>query len=743
MLEFADQEKYMTARQSKGRADRNHCETEDSASSRKSMFIHYSRPAQDVIQRKQTTPLADRLREQGIDPGAFGPDFARLTQEYDELPNTAPQRAAQQRYLHVLLNLLTERMNAGEKNPWLQTALNILQDELSFVGIQNLDASPVPPAPPWEHMSGSPYLRMIAELARLDAQTPLNALSGNKETAKPAAAGPVRNIPSQQNFSAFDMVQALTQHHLMQLRLAKSAHSKRSHNVFDTVLKLIRHTLSQEACLSHYTHNPSLTVLHSTDYLKANQILEEKAPTDLRTVSEKASISKSQDVDTAMFRNTGFVFFFLERAGAPSRSATRFGRYRYTVPLNQGLDILKDAWAILHDMANQSESDRDIIHPALAKQTESAVQGQSKSFLKLLASIFLKTEATPKSITKRKFYRPAKMENIPKLPEKFPPDFEKQLDPATPLISMLSLFLPTAKQGIFLETPDGREHDTHIHDYLSGNFLQGLNIIEGIALRAAHELTTLQECGAAEYSTIMGNKDALWDYISGMVHDVQIMVPHDVLPMQYDFIDRPRPAAGAGAAAGSAVNSEIAETGTSSAAGTIAGAPETESASTARMITRPVGARASGIRRVEGLSSNASRILSFQSKSANNCFFEAMFPLMNISGIENASALRDRFVELQNDQGLPPLPSGAPVEYQHIQQFADLFHVTVTVMAEIHDPAAPATGGRGTDATGTDAVSVETVLIDFVPSGGSQNHYYIRFLPPADPQGIGHFTGLG
>ncbi len=496
------------------------------------------------------------------------------------------------------------------------------------------------------------------------------------------------------------MVQALSQHHLMQLHLAKSAHSKRSHNVFDTVLKLVRHTLSQEACLSHYTHNPSLTVLHSTDYLKANQILEEKAPTDLRTVSEKASISKSQDVDTAMFRNTGFVFFFLERAGAPPRSATRFGRYRYTVPLNQRLNILKDAWAILHDMANQSESGRDIIHPALAKQTESAVQGQSKSFLKLMASIFLKTEATPKSITKRNFYRPAKMENIPKLPEKFPPDFKRQLDPATPLISMLSLFLPTAKQDIFLETPDGREHDTHIHDYLSGNFLQGLNIIEGIALRAAHELTTLQECGAAEYNTIIGNKDALWDYISGMVHDVQIMVPHDVLPMQYDFIDRPKPAAGSG------------------------------EESAARLITRPVGARTSGMQRVEGLSANAVRILSFQSKSANNCFFEAMFPLMNISEIENASALRDRFVDLQN--GTAPLPAGAPVEYQHIQQFANLFHVTITVMAEVHNQAAPATGG-----------SVETVLIDFVPQGvGSQNHYYIRFLPPADPQGIGHFTGL-
>ncbi len=722
MLEFADQEKYLTARQSKGRADRRHCETEDSVSSRKSMFIRYSRPAQDVIQRKQTTPLADRLWEQGIAPRAFGSDFERLTREYDELPNTAQQRAAQQRHLHALLDLLTERMNAGEKDPQLQTALNILQDELSFVGIQNLDASPVPPAPPWEHMNGSPYLRMIAELARLDAQKHQTARSDNLKTAAPASAEPVRNIPSQQDFSALGMIRALSQHHMYQLSpMPESQHLSLD---FFTLFNNIRTSLLQEACLSHYTHNPGLTVLHSTDYLRANQVLERERLAKSEKLTEGETVSKSQDVDTAVFRNTGFVFFFLERTGSSHRN-TDFGDYRFTVPLKKQSAILNDAWAILHDMAGQSQSGRAIRHAAPAEQTKSAGQGQRES------------------ITRRIFDRPDNMTAVPDLSEELQPALAPYLDPAASLINMLSMFLPTAEQSILLQTPDGNQHDTQIRDHLSGNFLQGADIIDGIALRIAHELITLREYSVEEYNAVTGSSNALWDYISGMVHDVQIMVPHDVLPTQYDFIERPKPAAGAGAAAGSAVSPEIAETGTSSATGTIADAPETEGASAARMITRPVGARASGMRRVEGLSSNAARILSFQSKSANNCFFEAMFPLMNISGIENANALRDRFVELQNDQGLTPLPSGAPVEYQHIQQFANLFHVTVTVMAEIHDPAAPATGGRGTDATGTDAVSAETVLIDFVPSGGSNSQYYIRFLPPADPQGIGHFTGLG
>ena len=114
---------------------------------------------------------------------------------------------------------------------------------------------------------------------------------------------------------------------------------------------------------------------------------------------------------------------------------------------------------------------------------------------------------------------------------------------------------------------------------------------------------------------------------------------------------------------------------------------------------------------------------------------------MNLPGLGNANALRSSFVEQQRAQGITPLPTGAPVEYHHIQQFTELFHVTITVMAQIPDR-----DGRGTDATGMGrgAHGAETALIDFVPqNGGSQSHYYIRFLPPTDPNGIGHFTGLG
>lgn len=94
---------------------------------------------------------------------------------------------------------------------------------------------------------------------------------------------------------------------------------------------------------------------------------------------------------------------------------------------------------------------------------------------------------------------------------------------------MLALFLPTSEQRILLQTPDGRKHDTGIRDHLSGNFLQGSDIIEGIALRIVHDLMTLRKCSSREYEAVMNDDTAFWEYVSVIVHDVQVMVPHDVL----------------------------------------------------------------------------------------------------------------------------------------------------------------------------------------------------------------------
>ena len=719
MWEFTDhavpeekkQIKNAASRQPEGSAAQMKYEAGTSKSSYESICIQYSTPARETIQLKQTTPLADRLREQGIAPETLGREFMELVTKYDNLPNTADTRDAQQRHLYALLDLLRERLHPDEENPRIKTALNILQDELSFVSIQNLDRTPASPAHPWEHLSSSPFIRMIAEVARMDAQGYKDAQRHHQKTQKAATSEasttseaptaseasitvePVRDIPTQEDFSAFRMIQALSQHHREQLSPMSGPHLSQD---FFRLFYQVKKILLQEGMLSHYTHNPNLAVLHSTDYLRANQVLGRERLAKSAKVDETETVSKSQDVDAAVFRNTGFVFFFLENKGSSHRQ-TDFGEYRYTVPLSAQPAILSDAWAILHDMAGQPKSGRAIRHAAPAEQTESVGKGQNKN------------------ITKRIFDRPDCTDAAMDLSQQLKPTLAPYLDPAAPLFSMLMMFLPSAEQHILLQTPDGEQHDTKIHDHLSGNFLQGADIIDGIALRIAHELFTLQEVNAEEFNAVMSGSDAFWDYVSGAVHDVQIMVPHDVLPEQYDFISRPEPSA--------------------------ASVSGSEEASATHIIARPVGAELPGMRRFGGMSADAAGILNPRAGSANNCFFDAMFPLMNVPGIGDANALRNHFVEQQNARHLPSLPPGAPVEYQHIQQFADIFQVTITVMAQIPDR-----DGRGTDATGMGrgAHGAETALIDFVPqNGGSQSHYYIRFLPPTDPNGIGHFTGLG
>lgn len=708
-------------RQTEDSTDRTNHESNTSESSYKDVCIQYYMPAQEIIQLKQTTPLKTRLQEQKIDLRRLGVDFMTLVTKYDALPNTDNTRAAQQRYLYALLALLNERIDTGEETPLLRTALNILQDELSFVCIQDLSIPPVPPASPWEHMDSSPYLRMVAELTHLGTPTQTAAQPGppkhtnvrpHNSKAPEISASPA--FSRQNNFSSLAMIQALNRHHIEQLIPTQGPHLNEE---YFKIFGEVQGRLLQEGMLSHYTHNPNLTVLHSTNYLDANRVLKKKGLSKSEKVEESETVSKSQGVDTSAIRNTGFVFFFLERIGSSHRN-TDFGTYRFTVPLREQPDILNDAWAILHDIPMVPASGRPILHDTPSVPVNSST-GPDSAPVKQTESADQK-----KGITKRIYERTYDAASTPEPPQSLQSALKPYLSPAAPLFGMLSMFFLTADQSVFLQTPDGKKHDTQIQDHSSGNFLLGTDIINGIALRIAHELLTLKTYNAEEYDAIMGNSNTFWDYVSCAVHDVQIMVPHDVLPTQYDFIDRPRPAAGAGAAAGSAVSPEIAETGTSSAAATITGAPETEGASAARMITRPVGAGVPRMRRLQGTSADAVQMLRLRSGSANNCFFDAMFPLINIPEIENADALRDRFAAQQNDQGLTPLPPNAPVEYQHIQQFADLFHVAVTVMVEIHEPDA------------------ETVLIDFIPHGGFQNHYYIRFLPPADPQGIGHFTGL-
>lgn len=598
-----------------------------------------SSPNQEVIQQKQTTPLNDRFQEQGINTGDLGPDVARLVKAYDDLPNSADTGDLQINYLRMILDTLSASLHINTGNPQMQTAMRILQDELSFVNAQRRrqDSGPLtPPDNPWKHMDSSPLLRTIAAIADEESR-------GNRMSTP--SVEPVTGIPSPENFSAFEMIRTLSAHHIKQLTSPNRLQSKTE--FYNTFFK-IKKKLSREGMLSHYTHNPNINVLHSTDHLKANRILEREKLSKSDTVSEGENVSKSQDVDTDIFRNTGFVFFFLERAGSTHRPKTDFGKYRYTVRLADNLNILNDAWAIFHDMAGRSSSDRPI--------------WKGSPVHRIIESSF-----NPEAAINW-------FEHFNSHPSPF-------LTSDKSLFSILSMFLPSANQRFALRTSDNITYYTEIEEHLSGNFLQGENIIDGIALRIAHELMTLQNCSEAEYNVLMSDDNAFWEYVSGMVHDLQVMIPHDVLPSQCDFQEG------------------------------------------GRISVKPVTAEKTELRHISGQDAVGSGILR---ASANNCFFDAMFPIMeNERGEETANSndLRALFIQRQCKRGLNPLPVDAPIEYQHVQQFADIFNVFITVLTETPDH--------------------DTVLIDFMPQHGSPaNHYYIRYLPPKLPDGIGHYTNL-
>lgn len=642
-----------------------------------SMRVHYSSPSnQGVIQRKQTTPLAERLRAQGIDVDSLGSEISNLIRLYDALENTASTKESQQRYLHLLINALYYNLNELYSNLEskkdivnIRTVLQIAGDELRFVSEQSFNAPFTAPPEAWTHMNDSPFLRMAAEIAHKELRI----------TPKPGS--PAGRVPSeprtpQDTFSSYDMIRAMSQHHIRQLirpdrppaptqgfwASLKGLFSspvkqpgplddpQTGEFFFQIYLKVIE-TLLREGMLSHYSHKPDLTVLHSTNYLKANHMLAREGVAKRARVKETENVSKSMSVDTEMFRNTGFVFFFLERNGSAHHRATGFGKYRYTVRLTDNPAILNNAWAMLHDMAGSSSHSRSI-------RRDSPVR-------RIIISSF-------------------QPEDIATWEQLFSEHSSQLLNPDANLRPMLSLFLPTANQQVFLQTPDAESHDTEIVDHISGNFLQGSNILQGIALRLARELMALYQYSRKEYNTIMSSDDTLWEYILNAVHDMQIMVPQDVLPTQCDFEE-----------AGTIHPIDIA------------------ASSTPRHIRAQDSAKAQSLlsgRNVPGM---------------NNCFFEAMFPLMgqDLPGVQTAQALRQEFVHRQGARGLVPLPDGQPVEYHHVQQFTTIFNVAITVIVMDQDRT--------------------PIFIDFEPQGANpQSHYYIRFLPAASENGIGHYTNL-
>lgn len=69
-----------------------------------------------------------------------------------------------------------------------------------------------------------------------------------------------------------------------------------------------------------------------------------------------------------------------------------------------------------------------------------------------------------------------------------------------------------------------------IEDNISGHLLFGNQIIPGIALRIVCELFILEKTAPEEAKIIYDSESNLWKYIKDVIFNMQIMIPHSVMP---------------------------------------------------------------------------------------------------------------------------------------------------------------------------------------------------------------------
>lgn len=130
----------------------------------------------------------------------------------------------------------------------------------------------------------------------------------------------------------------------------------------------IKTLLTSRTILTHYSNLPDLPVLLSKEYAIASRISLDRDNSDKQMERE--------------LKNTGFVFFFLERDNRPPRQTTRFGHFRYVITDPQR--VLSRSWAMLADFitAYQNYSPKTIVRANSTEGqggTDKQMQSNSKS----------------------------------------------------------------------------------------------------------------------------------------------------------------------------------------------------------------------------------------------------------------------------------------------------------------------------------------------------------------------------
>lgn len=448
-----------------------------------------SHPA--VIQRKQIVPLAERLKWFDADIGTESTDyentnFQALLENYDAIENVIDTKPDQSRYLESMLYILKNMK--GDK---ARRAESILEDELFFVSNQSYDSPLAQHEDPWAHMNDSPFIRSLQILA----------------TDEGVLAPPGKQL------LAKELIESTSKSHLVGLKLgqlcgtSEGIHTKTSAGLLESVSnesilgyisvgglqQWVQDCIQKEGVLAHYSHRNDIAIIHSTDYLKENNLLAKDAKVNM-DASANQMTTKSQPVDIGILQNSGFVFMFLERRNANHRE-TRFGSYRYCVSLSSsyGRNLLEQGWAILHDLAGTPETEKNHERIYNVRRTIQKTLDNDAVNQKIKSLNLDEMEANTQK--------------------------------------MMLMMLPAVQYSTNFTSLN--EHDKYEHPLQSGasdHYFMGEDIIPGIALRIARELYMLSQFNEEAYKEAVKNKDNLWQYISKVVYDMQIMLPVSVMP---------------------------------------------------------------------------------------------------------------------------------------------------------------------------------------------------------------------
>lgn len=457
-----------------------------------------------IIQRKQIVPLAVRLQQFDADVSTEitaeedAKKFKDLLENYDAIDNVRETTLEQLLCLQDMIGIVVKL--GGDK---AHRAKKILGDEYFFVCKQKYD----PPSDqneqseqnkdPWKHMDDSPFIWSLQFLAEKFG------------VLKPAGV----------QFSAEELIRYMSESHFVGLVSGQRV-CNFDYSTIDALQVRVQNCIQNEGVLVHYSHRGDISILHSTDYLKANNLLARDAEATTKA-TENQIVTKSQKFDTEVLKNTGFVFMFLEHKNAQPRYS-RFGKYRYCVPLNSyGRGLLTQGWVILHDLGSlfKHSEEHNQIHNVRRNISISSDDVHEMYVNLIKNNPDLQNEQDPISEDVNEMYV--------RLIEKTP-DLQNKQDPRINILRQtINKFLST---GWYSTSFKSQNEKVVLASELSDHYFMGERIIPGIAWRIALELYGLSQFNKAEYEQVTASNDSLWKYISNVIFDMQIMIPVSVMP---------------------------------------------------------------------------------------------------------------------------------------------------------------------------------------------------------------------